>query len=331
MLEHGGKLRAAAARWNIPLSDWLDLSTGVSPHGYPVPPLSSDSWRCLPEDGDGLEEAAAAYYGTKRLLALPGSQAAIMALPRLRPVGTSVAVLIPTYAEYAAAWQTAGHALRRFVPEELESVAATCDVVMLANPNNPTGARFERERLLRVAKTLLNRGGKLIVDEAFADADGDESLATIAGSPEAPNLVVLRSLGKFFGMAGARVGFALGRPALLEMLAELIGPWAVAHPAREAARAAFEDKAWQEMQRVRLREASLRLARLLEETGFGASTGTALFRYIATPRAAELYEALAQRGILVRLFADPAALRFGLPALEGEWSRLAAALESLRA
>ncbi|HEX8989997.1 MAG TPA: threonine-phosphate decarboxylase CobD [Rhodocyclaceae bacterium] len=325
MLEHGGRLRAAAKRWGIPLADWLDLSTGIAPHGYPVPTPSAYSWRCLPEEGDGLEEAASAYYGSTRLLALPGSQAAIMALPSLRPRGTT-AILSPTYGEYAAAWQAAGHAVRFFVPDELENVAAACDAVIVANPNNPTGARFARAPLLEAARTLHVRGGKLIVDEAFADAEGEESLATIAGSHEAPNLVVLRSLGKFFGLAGARVGFAIGRSAVLERLAAAIGPWAVAHPAREAARAALADAAWQREQRERLRAASGRLERLLMDAGLGASSGTALFRYLVTPRAPEIAELLARQGVLVRSFTGPCALRFGLPGSEAEWERLAVVL-----
>lgn len=330
MLEHGGRLRAAAQRWGIPLGDWLDLSTGIAPLGYPVPALSPQSWRCLPEDGDGLEEAAAAYYGTPRLLALPGSQAAIMALPRLRPVAAKAAILAPAYAEYAAAWQTAGHHLRFFAPDELEAVAASCDVVMLGNPNNPTGERFARDRLLAAAEALHACDGELIVDEAFADADDTASLAAIAGSAEAPNVIVLRSLGKFFGLAGARVGFALGAAAMRERLAASIGPWAVAHPAREAARAALSDRAWQTDQRERLRAASTRLSRLLNTAGLAPCGGSALFSYVRTPRAPRLFEMLAQRGILARLFAEPSALRFGLPGGEDEWTRFAAALTALQ-
>jgi cobalamin biosynthetic protein CobC len=326
MLEHGGRLREAAQRWGIPLADWLDLSTGIAPQGYPVPAPSAHSWRCLPEDGDGLEDAAAAYYGTTRLLALPGSQAAIMALPRLRPESATVAVLTPSYGEYAAAWRAADHVVRLFLPAELEAAAESCDVVMLGNPNNPTGGRFARTRLLQAARTLQARGGKLVVDEAFADADGGESLAPLAGGPEAPNVVVLRSLGKFFGMAGARVGFAIARSAVLERLADAVGPWAVAHPAREAARAALRDAVWQKMQLERLHDGSERLAQLLDAAGLVPSGGTALFRYVLTPCAAQVAAALARQGILVRRFEEPSALRFGLPGTEADWERLAAAL-----
>jgi cobalamin biosynthetic protein CobC len=325
MLEHGGRVRAAAAQWGIPVGEWLDLSTGIAPVGYPVPALSADSWRRLPEDEDGLEAAAGVYYGAPHLLALPGSQAAIQALPRLRP-RSAVAVLAPGYGEHAAAWQAAGHALRPFAADELGAVAEAAEVVVLVNPNNPTGARFDRAQLLDAARVLHDRGGWLVVDEAFADADPAQALADVAGGAAAPNLVVLRSLGKFFGLAGARVGFAVAAPPLLKRLAVAVGPWAIAHPAREVARAALADAAWQARQREQLRAASIRLARMIAAAGLGESAGTALFRYVVTPRAEAIFNALARHGILLRRFDAPAALRFGLPGSEAEWQRLAAAL-----
>lgn len=325
MLEHGGRVRAAAARWHIPVEEWLDLSTGIAPTGYPIGLLSADCWRRLPEDEDGLEATAASCYGTKRLLVLPGSQAGIQTLPRLRPAGVA-AVLTPGYGEYAAAWRTAGHSLRPFAATELATVAATADVVILGNPNNPTAERFAKTQLLAAAHALQIRGGWLIVDEAFADVEPEQSLAAVAGSSEAPNLIVLRSLGKFFGLAGARVGFAIAGPDLLTRLAEAVGPWAVSHPAREVARAALADNSWQAMQRERLLHASTRLAQLLHESGLGEAPGTALFRYVVTPDAAEIFSVLAGSGVLVRLFDQPVALRFGVPGKEMEWSRLATAL-----
>ncbi len=328
MLEHGGRLRQAAQRYGVPLGDWLDLSTGIAPFGYPVPPPSAASWRRLPEDEDGLEEAARACYGTDRLLALPGSQAAIQALPRLRPSGEA-AVLAPSYAEHRMAWQAAGHELRSFKAAALEDVAATADVVVIGNPNNPDGMVFQRDRLLAAAALLARRGGWLVVDEAFADAEPANSLAPLAGCEEAANVIVLRSLGKFFGLAGARVGFAIAAAPLLARLREAVGPWPIAHPAREAARVALADLPWQSEQRHRIGDASLRLAGLLREAGLGESAGTALFRYIETPKAEAMFGALAQRGILVRRFAVPAALRFGLPGEEGEWRQLTAALAEI--
>jgi len=328
LLEHGGRLRAAARQWNIPLEDWLDLSTGIAPDAYPIPELPHDCWRRLPEDDDGLDDAARACYGAASLLVVPGSQAAIMALPRLRSAGNA-AVLAPSYGEHAAAWRTAGHAVEAFAAIDLEAASAAADTVVVANPNNPDATRFARDRLLTAAQTLAARRGWLVVDEAFADAEPADSLAGIAGTDAAPNLIVLRSLGKFYGLAGARVGCVIAAPEILDRLREAIGPWAVSHPARFVALEAWRDAEWQTAQRHRLTAASTRLADLLRGAGLGESRGTALFRYVETPRAGEIFASLAGQGILVRRFDEPAALRFGLPGAEREWARLALALTRL--
>ncbi len=313
MLEHGGRLGEAVRRWGIPRADWLDLSTGISPWPYPVPPVPAEVWQRLPEDDDGLEAAARAYYGTDHLLALPGSQAAIQALPCLFPAGR-VAMPMPLYAEHPAAWLAAGH-----TPVAWDAPA---NYAVVCNPNNPTGRRYGRDELLdRAARVQL-----LAIDEAFLDATPGESLIGCG----ADNVMVLRSLGKFFGLAGARVGFACGAPDLLDRLQEALGPWAVAHPARWAARLALADRDWQAAQRERLQAAAARLAGLLAPLGEPAEiTGSALFQYVSAPRAAALFEALAQRGILVRLFDAPSALRFGLPVAEADWQRLESTLGSL--
>src|SRR5205814_895610 len=151
--------------FNIPLENWLDLSTGINPIGYPVPPIDPACWHRLPEDNDGLEAAACAYYGAPNALAMHGSQAAIQLLPRLFSP-QQVAVLHPAYAEHAAGWQHAGHSVRRFGPEELDDVAASNIIIVLIHPNNPTGVCFDGDRLLELSQTLANRGGMLVVDEA---------------------------------------------------------------------------------------------------------------------------------------------------------------------
>ena len=327
MLEHGGRLLAAARRHGIAPAAWLDLSTGIAPYGYPVPAIPPELWQRLPEDEDDLSAIACRYYGARKVLALPGSQAAIQLLPRLRPPGV-VAVLEPSYAEYAAAWSAAGHAVRPCAVDALPLAAITANVVVIGNPNNPTGSCFSRRALLDMARQLEARQGWLIVDEAFADADnGGDSLADIAGTGVAGNIVVLRSIGKFFGLAGARVGFAIACDSILTPLAESIGPWALAHPSRFAARAALADADWQSAQRARLQRDGARLHELLAASGLGTSTGTALFRYQARDDALELHEFFARQGILLRYFARPAAVRFGLPATEAGWQRLAATLD----
>ncbi len=324
MLEHGGRLRLAAARWNIPLADWLDLSTGINPQGWPVPPLPADCWRRLPEDNDGLEAAAAAFYGNANLLPLAGSQAAIQCLPTLLP-RASVAMPAPLYAEHPHAWERAGHKVRRLTGANLtRALTAMAPNVLLCNPNNPTGRAFKRDELLDAAAQLKKRGGTLIVDEAFADADPENCVAPFAGTREAPNLIVLRSLGKFFGLAGARVGFILARRELLMQMVEVLGPWAVSGPSRLVAQGALADRDWQAAARTQLAAGSERLRAMLAP--FGDVQATPLFCWLPTANAQALHDFLAARGILVRLFADVPGVRVGLPGNEPEWQRLAGAL-----
>ena len=323
MLEHGGRLRRAAETHGIPLGDWLDLSTGINPQGYPVPPVPADAWLRLPEDDDGLEAAAADYYGSAHLLPVAGSQPAIQLLPAVLR-GERVSLLAPGYAEHAHAWRD-----RRAVAvgaDEIDAAVAHSDIVVLVQPNNPTGVHFGRERLLEWHTRLARRGGWLVVDEAFIDTTPAQSLVPLAG---ADGLVVLRSVGKFFGLAGARVGFVFAPGSVRAALAERLGPWTLAGPARWAARHALADRAWQTQARAALLTAGERLQALLETHGLPAC-GPALFKLVATPDAARLHAAFARRGILLRLFETPQAVRFGLPSDEAGWARLAAALAACR-
>ena len=323
MLEHGGRLRRAAEAYGIPLADWLDLSTGINPQGYPVPPVPADAWLRLPEDDDGLEAAATNYYGSAHLLPVAGSQPAIQLLPAVLR-GERVSLLAPGYAEHAHAW-TDRHAVA-VGADEIDAAVAHSDIVVLVQPNNPTGVHFGRERLLEWHTRLARRGGWLVVDEAFIDTTPAQSLVPLAG---ADGLVVLRSVGKFFGLAGARVGFVFAPGSVRAALAERLGPWTLAGPARWAARHALADRAWQTQARAALLTAGERLQALLETHGLPAC-GPALFKLVATPDAARLHAAFARRGILLRLFETPQAVRFGLPSDEAGWARLAAALAACR-
>lgn len=322
MLEHGGRLRAAARRYGIPLEDWLDLSTGVAPYGWPLPALPAEAWARLPEPDDGLEAAARDYYGAAGLLPVAGSQAAIQALPRLRRSG-NVGIVAPAYAEHAAAWRREGHRVTKLSEGAVHRALPQLDVLLLVNPNNPTGRLIEPERLLDWHAQLAERGGWLLVDEAFMDCTPEHSLAAYC---DLPGLIVLRSFGKFFAMAGVRLGFVLAAPTLLEELDELLGPWAVCGPARAVARSLLADGAGQRRQRQRLQADGARLAALLRDCGLPPSGGTALFQFCCTRRAVACYESLARSGILVRLFPALDSLRFGLPADEAAWQRLELAL-----
>lgn len=328
MLEHGGRLRAAAQRYGIPLADWLDLSTGIAPEPWPLPAIPPQAWARLPEEDDGLEQAACACYGAPHALAVAGSQAAIQLLPQLLPPAR-VGVLTPSYAEHAQAWQRAGHRLARVAAADIEAQLPTLDVLVLANPNNPTGERFAAEQLLDWHARLYARGGCLLVDEAFIDCTPEYSVAAHAGKP---GLIVLRSFGKFFGLAGIRLGFVLAETELLEHLCQRLGPWTVSGPARALGRQALAESsaAARRLRTLRLQAAGQRLESLLRAQGLAPDGGTPLFQWLRTPRATELHEFLARRGILVRRFEQPASLRFGLPADEAGWQRLAQALADYR-
>lgn len=325
--EHGGRLRAAAARYGIEAAHWLDLSTGINPQPWPVPTLSSALWSRLPEDDDALLDVARRYYGTPHLLATAGSQAALQALPRLRAGASRVGVLTPGYAEHAYAWQRAGHAVEPLAATQVDARIDHLDVVVLIHPNNPTGARWPRDRLLDWQAGLAARGGWLLVDEAFMDVTPQHSLAPLGPRP---GLIVLRSLGKFFGLAGARVGFVTAQPALLQALAQELGPWTLSTPARWLTTQALADHVWHRAARSHLLSAGARLADLLRHHGLSPSGGCALFQWVRSADALTWHQGLARLGILTRYFAAPAALRFGLPGTPPEWDRLAQALRQLR-
>jgi len=324
MLEHGGRLRKAALEYGIAEADWLDLSSGLAPWPFPIPEIPLRAWARLPETDDGLEQAACDYYGATQVLPVAGSQMAIQLLPRLRRSG-KVGVLSPCYAEHAEAWRRSGYIVREVLEQEVDFYIDNLDVLVVVNPNNPTGLSLTPNRLLDWHARLAQRGGWLVVDEAFMDNTPQLSLAPYAHQV---GLIVLRSFGKFFGLAGVRLGFVLAERKLLKLLAEQVGPWAVSGPTRVLGQACLLDVEGHARQRNRTDEAGKRLAQLLEQYGFAPHGGCALFQWLMIERAAELHEFMAQRGILLRLFTHNSSLRFGLPADEADWVRLEQSLQA---
>lgn len=308
---HGGRLGAAARLFPQAPGPWIDLSTGISPWSYPVELSSRSDWTRLPEPEAvaRLEAAAAAAFGApypEEVVAVPGSDIAIRLLPQLlRP--KQAHYLAPIYSGHRAAWPDA----RPVTQEKMDGAA----LLILANPNNPDGRAIDPEALRALP-------GQLIVDEAFADASPEVSLA-----PNRWRAIVLRSFGKFFGLAGLRLGFVLADRPLAGRLRALLGDWPVSAPAIGIATAAYEDKDWQAAHRARLYDASGRLDTVLRSAGLAIAGGTPLFRLVRTEGAPGLFRHLAQAGVLVRPFAeDFTALRFGLPGDQLHWQRLERAL-----
>lgn len=326
---HGGDLGNACARYGLPRGAWLDLSTGINPQGYPVPPVPAELWRRLPDDSDDLVDIAAAYYGvaTDTVVPLAGSQAAIRAVPSLLPRGT-VAIAPLTYSEYAPAFRRAGHRVLTLAIDEIERHLPELTHCVIVNPNNPTAERLPRERLLRWHAALASRGGMLLVDEAFAELTPADSMAPWVGQP---GLMVLRSIGKFFGLAGLRAGFALAEPRMAGRLSAALGAWAVGGPTRHVVRHALRDTVWQAQARERLRNSGEHLASLLAQQAWPVRNA-GLFCWVPHADAAHIHDRLARQGVWTRLFDTPAAepgIRFGLPGDASQWARLVKALATL--
>jgi cobalamin biosynthetic protein CobC len=322
-LQHGGQPPVGAAEDG---SDWLDLSTGIAPSAYPFTPPPAQAWRSLPRQAEeqAALTAAACYFGLtgeEEICSGPGSQALLQLLPRLLPTAPA-AVLAPTYNEHAHRWSVAGHKV-----EEIPAIAdlsGPCRYLVVVNPNNPSGAIQGREELLRLADEMAAREGYLIVDEAFCDLRPDVSVAPEAGRP---GLLVLRSFGKFFGLAGLRLGFLLGPAPLISSVRQHLGPWPVNGPALDVAAQAYDDRAWIAGHRKALAEQAEKLRQLLSEHGHIVG-GTDLFVLLQSDNSPAIRDRLAAGRIHVRDFAEHETwLRFGLPGDEAAWRRLEDALQ----
>lgn len=320
MLDHGGNLDLACKLFGGRLEEWIDLSTGINRQPYPVGELQARSWSALPSRAEieALHATARSAYGTTApVLALAGAQAAIQSLPLLSPPGRA-RILAPTYNEYAPTLKAAGWEVEEV--NDLDAVAGA-ELAVVVNPNNPDGRRHDRAALL----ALASRPGRLVVDESFADVAPGVSLASDAGRT---GLLVLRSFGKFYGLAGLRLGFVLGNETDVAALATMAGPWPVSGAAIEIGRRALLDRAWAEATRARLTGEAGRLDDLVRGAGWSLVGGTPLFRLYETGNAIAAQEKLARAKIWSRIFDKPGWLRLGLPGDEGEWARLAAALSA---
>jgi cobalamin biosynthetic protein CobC len=313
--DHGGNLEQARATYGG--ADWIDLSTGINRVPYPVPAISAEAFSALPTHAAmaGLVQAARTAYGTNApMVALSGAQAAIQLVPLLRPRGVAQ-VLGPTYNEHAATLRACGWQVDEV--GDLDALRGA-DIAIVVNPNNPDGRHWSRAALL----ALVGQVGLLVVDESFADPMPEQSLADVAGTD---GLLILRSFGKFYGLAGLRLGFALGAPADIARLTELSGPWPVSGPAIEVATLALQDHAWAKATTARLLGDVGQMDAICTNLGWQALGGTPLFRLYATTDALQTQAHLARAHIWSRIFPySKTWIRLGLPGTQAEWARMAA-------
>ncbi|WP_415893815.1 threonine-phosphate decarboxylase [Neptuniibacter sp. PT8_73] len=330
-LIHGGDLISASAQYGIPVEEWLDLSTGINPVPYPVPQVSEHCFQQLPYQSAEFKAAVKSYYGAEGVAA-NGTQQIIELLPSVLPsVSQELPILLPDcgYQEHRYSWQQQKRELNYYpatdqiaseqrIQQQLNSGSAMH--LLLINPNNPTGIRFSPEQIYRWAEQM-QQGAYLIVDEAFIDLSPEQSvLSDYDRFEQLGNILVLRSFGKFFGLAGIRLGFAFANQQILQKLQTELGPWAVNGPAQAVAIAALNDVKWQAEARQKIRQnaqATLELwqplFRKLElgKLGFGkldaellSSDDLFLTAKLDAEKAKQIYQFLAEQGILIRLVLD---------------------------
>ncbi|WP_299025407.1 threonine-phosphate decarboxylase CobD [uncultured Sulfitobacter sp.] len=313
--EHGGGIDAAARRFGGARRDWIDLSTGINPVAYPIGQLAQDAWTALPDHAaqTALLDAARDFWQVPEgaaILATPGASAPIAMIPRLRRAGR-VHIAAPTYNEHAAAFSAAGWHVADSTPE-----TQIADAQVIVHPNNPDGRIFSAQDLNAPLR---------VVDESFCDVMPDASLIAQAGRTDT---LILKSFGKFWGLAGLRLGFVIGAPALIEELAQMLGPWPVSGPALTIGTAALNDLHWAHNTRQRLTDDAARLDAAMKQAGAKTVGGTSLFRLYDVPDAAGWQTRLARHHVWSRTFSyNPRWLRLGLPAPDA-WGRIGSAIKA---
>lgn len=324
--EHGGNIDQAALRFKHDVADILDLSTGISPIAYPAPNISAQCWNRLPSQNQ-LERcllAARRAYDVPEdldIMAGAGTQSLLQFIPKLIVPNGFVWVEQPTYSEHCPAWEAGGHeALSRADTNRSEE---NCKSFVFVAPNNPTGD-YNRGKIIKSAQQSSECGGVVLIDGSFSMPRGADELAAslIHELAEQTNVIHLRSFGKFFGMGGLRLGFAIGAPNLISKLSRDAGPWAVSSVALEIGAGALDDIFWQQQHGQFLTAQSKRLRDVLINSGLPVRGGTPLFQTIQHKSAHDLHDYLAAAAICTRKYANwRDLLRFGLPANDVEFER----------
>lgn len=327
--KHGGNLLALQRRLSQHPSaaklNWIDLSSAVNRHPWPVPEIPIGLWHELP-DLNALNQAAADYYGGGNFVTIAGTQQAIEALPNMLFAAEKRAktkVLIPDvgYQEHGFAWSKWCYQLEAY--QEYHTLSERdWQVLVLIQPNNPSAKTLTLTQLHDLVEIAQAKDAYIILDEAFIDAVSGASVIEFYQTKNWPSsLIVLRSVGKFFGLPGARVGFCFAQPRVLEALSSVVGPWPVATPSAWLLTQAFKDVHWQYQAMEDLAQRNRRFAQqlqplissLCETVSWQRSE---LFFTLFSDSAENVFQWLQTLGIHVRLgqgwlrFAVPAAAEF---------------------
>ncbi|MDT3428929.1 threonine-phosphate decarboxylase [Paenibacillus forsythiae] len=327
---HGGDLATAEELFGVPVRQMLDFSANINPMGPPpgLKDILLAEWEGLvhypdPESRE-LRSAISQKYNIDPSSILVGNGAAevIDLIVRGFKPG-KVAVVDPAFREYAEASLKAGAEMLP-VPASaedafaipVEALLAACeeaDLLFVGQPNNPTGQWLDREAVARLADTAATHQTVVVLDEAFIDFFEDESeLSFIREAANSRHVIVIRSMTKFYGIPGLRLGYAVAHPDNISFLRRLQVPWSVNYLAQKAGVFALNQTGYEERTKQLVALERSWLTEELRSIGCQPFPGKANFMLVRTsrsgPAAEELQHTLGKQGILIRRCAGFAGL-----------------------
>ena len=317
-IQHGGDIDLAIKKYGGQRKDWIDLSTGINRTSYPWQESVKVHLRDLPGSKllMSLEEAASRAYKiavATETVAISGAQQIINLLPIHLKKYSSVAILGPTYNEYEKAFKSSN--LRTNTVAEISNLSCN-DIAIIVNPNNPTGKVITEEELEDLSKKVEI----LIIDESF-------KMFSSRKTQNLDNLIQINSLGKFFGLAGVRLGFVSGPSDFIKSVRKMLGPWPISSLAAEIGLVALSDKIWISQMEKILLAGSTALHAACNSKNWRLVGKTNLFHTYATSNCFEVEEQFAAHGIWVRTFDySETWVRIGIPTSEYELTRVKKAL-----
>ncbi|MBA4601494.1 threonine-phosphate decarboxylase CobD [Thermoactinomyces mirandus] len=330
---HGGDLLSASELYGISPGDWIDFSSNIYPYGSPpvvkqiireaVEEAGMPVFSSYPDPASRkLKRAIGEFHGVSPEMALPGNGAAELIdliIQALRPA--RVGVISPAFAEYSECAEKRGipvdHLVtaweQDFEPEtgEMVSLIKQVDLLFIGYPNNPTGHMLSSGRMEELLKLAHLFKTTLVVDEAFIDfVENGEARSLIPFTRNFPNLIVIRSMTKFFSLPGLRLGYLIAQEAMVSHIKKLQIPWSVNGLAQKIGCAVLQEDIYQEHARQVEdwihQERDLMIGKIGKLRGFCVFPGLAnyLLVRIVQPNAVhtvnELQSRLAEKGLLIR-------------------------------